>query len=34
MEPAVYEGTWVYQPGSELRPFEGTLRDDVISVRI
>jgi hypothetical protein len=32
VEPAVWENTWIYRPGVEVRPFECTLRDDVISV--
>ncbi len=32
VEPAVWENTWVYRPGVEVRAFECTLRDDVISV--
>ncbi|MGI9258455.1 MAG: DUF6152 family protein [Gammaproteobacteria bacterium] len=32
VEPAIWENTWVYRPGVEVRPFECTLRDDVISV--
>ncbi len=31
-EPAIWENTWVYRPGVEVRPFECTLRDEVISV--
>ena len=32
LEPAIWENTWVYRPGIEVRPFECTLRDTVISV--
>jgi hypothetical protein len=32
VEPAIWENTWVYRPGIEVRPFECTLRDTVISV--
>ena len=32
VEPAIWENTWVYDPDVEVRPFECTLRDDVISV--
>ena len=31
-EPAVWENTWVYRPGTEVRPFECTLRDTVSPV--
>jgi len=32
VEPAIWENTWVYRPGVEVRPFECTLRDNVSSV--
>ena len=32
VEPAVWENTWVYRPGVEVRPFECVLRDSVSPV--
>jgi len=32
VEPAIWENTWVYRPGLEVRPFECTLRDTVSPV--
>ena len=32
VEPAIWENTWVYRPGIEVRPFECTLRDTVSPV--
>ena len=32
VEPAIWENTWVFRPGVEVRPFECTLRDNVSSV--
>ncbi len=32
IEPAIWESTWVYRPGVEIRPFECTLRDTVSPV--
>ncbi len=32
VEPAIWENTWVYRPGVEVRPFECTLRDTVSPV--
>lgn len=32
VEPAIWENTWSYRPGIEVRPFECTLRDTAISV--
>ena len=32
VEPAIWEGTWVYRPGVEVRPFECTLRNTVSPV--
>ena len=32
VEPAIWENTWVYRPGTEVRSFECTLRDTVSPV--